>query len=231
MQAASFAANDTMKALTHLLQAQQDENGLFYIDGGGNVVFIHRHALIQSPYTVSQATFHDGAAGGAGYAYTDLQPAYDLDTTFNSWTGTRSGGTAQTASDSTSQTTYGMRSNQFSSLVTLDSDVLSQAQWKLYQFKNPLNRISQMTVMPGVDAGFWQTVLGLELGMRITIREQPPGYAAVKSSDYTIQNISVSFPAGPPSAAMFTFGLWPASTTTFWILDTSKLNTTTVVAY
>lgn len=223
-QALTLSATDTTKALTHLLAVSQDENGLFFIDSGGKVVFVQRSALITgATYTTSQATFHDAVAGGAGFSFVDTRPAYDLQTTFNQFTVTRSSGVAQTASDAASQGLYGLRTQQLSSFVTSDSDALAQAQWKLGLFKSPLNRLDTLTVMPGTDTAFWQAVLPLEVGMRITVREQAPGFAVVKQADYLIQKIDAHFPAGTPAQATFTFGLWPATTASWFILDNASL--------
>lgn len=219
VDAVAFADANAEKALAHLLEVADAENGLLFMDAQGRVTFVQRHSLITSPYTVSQTTFRDAIAGGAGYTFVDAQPSYDLDNTFNEWTGTRTGGTSQTVSDATSISRYGLRSQQFSSVVTTDNEVSSQAQWKLAQFKDPLNRIEAITVKPGTDTGFWQTVLGLELGERVTVREQPPGFAAAKHADYVIQSVRAEFPAGPVSGARFTFGLWPADVNTWFILD------------
>lgn len=232
--AVTFAAGDTTKALAHLLDIAESENGLLFIDAQGRVAFVERHALVKTPYTVSQVTFRDDLAGGGGYPFVDSLPSFDLDNTFNDWTGTRTGGTPQTASDATSQTDYGLRSDQFTSTVTADGDVLSQAQWKLAQFKDPLNRLESITVMPGDDTAFWEAVLGLEIGDRITVRELPPGFSTVQSKDYVIQRIEAIFPIGPVSGASFTFGLWPAVTTAFWSAgdaSNSLAGTSTRAAY
>lgn len=230
--AATFAADDGSKALSHLLDVTEAENGLLFVDAQGRVAFVQRHSLIASPYTVSQVTFRDAVAGGGGFPFVDAQPSFDLDTTFNEFSGTRDGGTTQTASDGASQMAYGLRSQQLTPLATSDNDVLAQMQWKLAQFKEPLNRLESITVMPGEDTGFWQAVLGLEVGERVTVRELPPGFAAVKAAEYVIQSIQADFPPGPVSGARFTFGLWPADTTSGWlvlddaavgVLDTGKL--------
>jgi hypothetical protein len=232
--AVTYTASDGVKALSHLLDVADSENGLLFIQADGKVRFIQRQALITSPYTVSQATFRDALSGGGGFPYIDAVPGYDLETTVNEWNGTRTGGTTQTASDATSKSRYGERSRQFTSLVTTDAIVLSQMQWKLGLFKEPLDRLVSLTVMPGTDTAFWQTVLSLELGQRITVKEKPPGWSTVKSIDYVIQHISASFPQGPASKAQFTFGLWPANMTAYWVLgDASNglLGVTTRLAY
>lgn len=213
--ALTVAADEDTKALTHLHEVIDTENGLLFIDAQGRVSLVQRHALIQSPYTVSQATFSDATSGGA-FEYVDLVPVDDLDATFNEWSGTRTGGTTQVASDQTSRDRHGPRSSQVTSLAVADGVVLQQVQWKLAQFKDPLGRIESITVMPGTSTAFWETVLGLEVGERITVRETPPGWGSVKSDDYTIQSISADFPDGPISKARFTFGLWPAVATSGW---------------
>lgn len=216
--AASFTVNDEAKALAHLLDVADWENGLLFVDAQGRMTFVSRTSLITSPYTLSQATFCDAAAGG-GFPFVDSVPVYDLDTTFNDWSGTRTGGVTQTASDATSRARYGKRSQQVTTEVTSDNTVLAQMQWKNSQFKDPLNRIESLTVMPGDSTTFWQAVLGLELGERITVREKPPGFTSVNQADYVIQSIDALFPPGPTTAARFTFGLWPANTSIWMVLD------------
>lgn len=233
LAASSFTADDTINALEHLQQVAESENGLLYIDGQGRVVFVERTSLISAPYTVSQATFHDATSGGAGYSYVELVPNYSPDLIVNEWRGTRTGGTTQVATDTASETAYGPSLQQFTSLVTADTDVLAQAQFKLRQFKDPLNRVESITVMPGTSTSAWQAVLGLDVGSRITVAETPPGFTVVQSADYLIQNLSVIIPAGPVQQARFTFGLWPADTAIWFILDdpvAGKLDTG-VLAY
>jgi len=232
--ALAFSASDDTKALSHLLDVVDTETGLLFIDGAGRVVFVGRHDLLTlTPYVTSQATFCDADAGG-GFPYVDSVPTYDLETTINEWSGTRSGGTTQTVADATSKARYGERAKQVTSLVADDATVLAQMQWKLGQFKEPLNRIDSITVMPGNNTAFWQAVLALEIGYRITVREKAPGFSTAISTDYTIQSISARFPPGPTKAARITFGLWPASLVQFWragVAGFSEAGTTTRAVY
>lgn len=230
----TVGADEDLKALSHLLDAIDTENGLMFVDAAGKVQFVQRHAMVQTPYTVSQATFCDATSGG-GFDYTDAVPADDLDTVFNEWSGTRDGGTTQVALDATSRSRYGLRSKQVTSLAVTDGVVGQQMQWKLAQFADPLNRIASITVMPGNDTAFWEAVLGLEVGERITVRETPPGWGSVKQDDYTIQRIHAGFPAGPVSSASFTFQLWPAVAVSSWWVAGDAVNSlagqTTVPGY
>ncbi len=215
--AVSYGPDDSTKALDHLLAVAETELGFPYINASGQLRFVERHALLKDPYGTSQATFRD-AGGSSGTAYQDLVPSYDEDQIVNEFIGSREGGTAQTASDSASDTTYGTRTETFISLATSDVEVLAQAQWRLRQFKEPLDRVESITIMPGTDLAVWATILALEPGMRITVMETPPGFATEQSTDYTIQKLSVKIDPGPYLQTRFTFQLWPALAATPWII-------------
>jgi hypothetical protein len=152
-------------------------------------------------------------AGPPAYPYINLVPSFDLDNVFNRWTVTRDQGSPQTAEDTTSQQKYFLRAKQTQTLVSDDTAALAQAARKIAKYKDPLNRVESMTIMPlqsltntaQIDAG-----LGRQLGDRITIQETPPGFAGVQSKEYVIQNISGQIHAGPMLSMTLTFGVWPA---------------------
>lgn len=223
------------KALGHLLDVTDSENGLLFVDGAGRARFIGRHDLIQEPYTIVQATFSDAPVGDE-FPYVDLVPSYDRDLIINKWTGTREGGVPQTAEDAVSRVDYGLRSRTFTSLVTTDTEVLSQAQWKLSQFAEPLNRVESITVMPlaGNDAERVAAVFDLEVGDRIVVKETPPGFDAVREGDYYIQHLSGETVPGPIGQTRITFLLWPADSATYWVLGDAvagQLGVTTQLTY
>lgn len=214
---ASFANSASDKALDHLQAVADTEDGLAYINGAGEVRFIERHNLLLSPFTTSQATFSD-VEGANRIRYQQLVPSYDLDNVTNEWSGTREDGATQSAVDSTSRNTYGPRSQQITSLATTDAEVLASVQWKLIRFKNPLNRVESITAMPGNSDDDWATLLALDVGDRITLKETPPGFDAEQSTEYTIQHLSVNI-AGDVVSSAFTFQLWPADTNTWLVLN------------
>jgi hypothetical protein len=152
------------------------------------------------------------AAGAATFTYTSLVPSYDLDNVFNRWTVTRDNGSPQTSEDTTSQTKYFLRAKQTQTLVSDDTAALAQAARKIAKFKDPLNRVESVTIMPlqsltntaQIDAGFAR-----QLGDRITIKETPPGFAGVQTNDYVIQQISGQVNTGPITSATLTFSVWP----------------------
>jgi hypothetical protein len=161
------------------------------------------------------------------YTYTNLVPSYDIDNVFNRWTGTRDGGATQTWEDLDSQTSYGLRGKQITSLVASDNEVMNQLQWKTGQFSQPLNRVESITIMPLTDLtnrGQIDAGLGREVSDRITIVETRPGFAAAKTADYVIQHLTGSITAGPATSMELTFGLWPASTQAAWIAGDPNLS-------
>jgi hypothetical protein len=61
LAALAFPIEDTTTAQAHIQQVVDSEDGLLYVDGANNVVFVGRAALASPPYTVSSATFKDTA--------------------------------------------------------------------------------------------------------------------------------------------------------------------------
>ncbi len=235
-----FGPSDNVKALAHLQDvAETTENGVAYINGAGQLRFIDRHAVLS--LTESEATLADtsaaavaqgiaygvgtygagpyGAAAGGAVPVVDLVPSYDLDQVVNDWTVTATTGTPQQAVDTKSTAAYGPRPQQISTLAITENEALAQAQWKLRLFKDPLNRVQQVTAMPGNDLNYWRTLLALDVGSRITITETPPGFTSPQSADYIVEHVAVDVDVGPVNSTTFTYQLWPADDTPWMIFD------------
>jgi hypothetical protein len=259
LQGIAYAEDDDTRAQTHLQSVSDSENGLLFCDGAGTLVFVGRHELIgDSAYTVPSAVFGDvevpsgvagyggGGYGGGGYgggtgtpvyAYTNLEPSYDLDQVFNKWVITRTDGEPQVWDDQASQGDYFLRVKQQASLVTTDGEALNQAQWKSGQFSQPLNRVESITIMPLTNLADTARIaagLGREVGDRITVVETPPGFSIPQSADYVIQHVSGQINTGPYASAELTFLLWPATVSSFWIVgdpDQSLVGVSTKPGY
>lgn len=80
MQAVTIDPMSAVSAMELLAHIEASEAGRLYISGSGQLVWIGRHGLLGSPYTVSQATFGD-AAGELGY--TDITVPYGIEQVFN----------------------------------------------------------------------------------------------------------------------------------------------------
>ena len=221
MPAIAFGENDEVGALSHLQDViEHGEVGLGFIDARGYFTFISRHALIVSPYTTSQLTVADSVDRGPN-VYQDATPDYGDDQITNDWRASRDGGVVQRAFNQTSIDKYFRRTKQVTVLSTNDAEVLGHAQFRLYQFKDPLQRVASLTIMPAESTTLWASVCQLEIGERITVRDKPPGFSSQTSTDYVIQGMSVSLPVGPVSAAKFTYSLWPADNTAWFIFGTA----------
>jgi hypothetical protein len=176
------------------------------------------------PTNFGDGVFGDDFFGGIPdvYYYTELVPSYDLDNVFNKWVDTRTDGEPQVWEDTVSQHEHGLRVKQITSLVTTDGEARSQAQWKSGIFSQPMNRVEAITIMPLADltdTGQIDAGCAREVGDRITIIETPPGFSTVQTGDYVIQQLSGQIDVGPITSMKLKFGVWPASTTAFWIID------------
>lgn len=232
--AQTFQPGDSISSLDHLQQVcgEGGEEGLMFIDGRGYLKFLDRWTATQSPYTTSQATFTDQPLLSTDIGYQGAQPSYDQQLIINEWTGTRPGGITQTAIDLTSQAKYLRRIRQIQSLLTTDDNVLTNLEWRLAHYKDPLDRLDSIRVMPGTSTGAWQACLPRDPGDRVTVVQHPPG-GGTDTREYIVQHIAVEIDLMDPKKSVFTFALWPADQRNWLILNDSvygKLNSNKVGA-
>lgn len=219
----TFTTTDTTKALQFIQQivGPGGESGIFFIDGQGRATFLDRHTMFGPPFSTSQATFTDTNPLTGEFQYTDIQPSIDKDLIVDDWIGQRALGTIQEALDSTSISNYGRRTQTVTSLLTTDGETQSAMQYLLAIYKNPVQRVTGVTIKPGRNAELWIQCLSREIGDRITIKEHPPGGGAADVRDYVIQGIEATFDIGPVTSAVYTWSLFPASSGGFVLDDTS----------
>lgn len=181
-------------ALSELQLAADSELGELYIDGGGRVVFRNRNALFEDTRSnLAQATFGDG--GGAELPYQDLTISADDATFYNKVRVAVEGGTAQTASDSTSITLYYEKTYVRTDLILqTDADAVQLASWLLYVSKDPELRFVELVVNPRSNAAtLFPHCLGREIGDRIQILRRPPGGGDPIDRDVFIRGIQHEF--------------------------------------
>lgn len=189
--AATFAAEDNQKALTHIQDVAVDaEIGLFYMRGDGFAIFKDRASLLKPPYTDSQATFSDKPTGSE-LPYADIVGVTEARKIINDWTVSRDGGTPQQVIDTTSQDEYFPRADAKTVLLTSDSECLSQGQYRISRTKDPLQRFESVTLRPGDSDDLWRQVVLRDLGERVTLKENPPGGGAANEEEVHIQHISI----------------------------------------
>jgi hypothetical protein len=171
----------------NLLQLTADcEIGELYIDGGGNLVFRHRHAVLtETRSTTPQAVLGDlpGTAHGAltELPYLSVSRATDDTQLCNDVQATSAGGTLQQAQSRTSQRKYLFPRSYARDDLILEDDATTRAwaQWVLAVSLSGEDRFDTVTVTPLRDPGLWPHVLGREIGDMITVVRRPPGVAAI----------------------------------------------------
>lgn len=165
-------------ALEALQTVENSEFGGVFVDSQGEVRFISRTNLIKAPAT-SLYSFSD--LGGA-ITYTNAVVAFDDTTILNSVSVTRSGGTAQTASDQTSINTYFLHSGKRDGiLVETDIEALNQAQGILATRKDPEVRIDSIQLNLYDDANPNKPKAGVDLELLdgVTVTKAMPGNTSV----------------------------------------------------
>lgn len=169
------------------IQTVEDtELGAFYMDTQGNATFRSR-GYISQQNTQTAITYADN---GTGYKYQEIDVAFDDTELSNEVTVTNHGGTAQTASDATSISTYFKRTYTLSGLLGRNNaDALAIATSILSYRKTPRIRIESigLELTAEYSAPIADT-LGIDFGDPIyVVRTQSP--TSVLDLRLTVQGI------------------------------------------
>jgi hypothetical protein len=143
-------------ALSYLQEVEESESGLIFMTKDGKFGFRER---LFSPVS-GAVTFSDA---GNSIPYDDIQIVYGAELLVNQAIVTSAEGTA-TASDATSQVTYGVTTKTVDSLLASGS-LQGLANYIVGRYKNPEYRIERIRVnMRALDTTQRAEVLSLELG-------------------------------------------------------------------
>jgi hypothetical protein len=232
IQAGTFS---NTPALQHFQNVADVESGLFFMGADGKPTFHNRHyRLVNS--LISQATFDDSS--GATLPWLTVSSTYDDTQIWNEARITRTGGTEQVATDTTSQAAYFTRTIARTLPVLSDGDALGLAQWTVGLYASPIFRFTAVTLDGLMTDSVWPHMLGRAISERITVTQHPPGAADVITQDCYIEQISHDITASNDGVFWKTsFGLSSAAAlagSSFWILQDpvfGVLNSTTKLAY
>jgi hypothetical protein len=164
---------------------------LYFQAASGRSTFLDRDWRTRAPYTTSQAIFGDNGTTELPYETITIDNQSES-FLYNEVRRTRSGADLpMIASDATSKTKYLTRVLEDSDGLEVD-DTQSQAivDAKLARFKNPMDRITEITFPVATDMAdplqqqILQQVLMREIGDQITITRRPKGGAAITQSSY-----------------------------------------------
>ncbi len=210
--------------ITQLLKA---EVGHLYIAGDGDATFKNRVAF--SALT-SQATYDPGTS----LDYEEIMLSYDKDTLYNEATVTGQTGTAQTATDTTSETDHGPHSfpTGTDGAIIGPPYALNVAEWIVGVHKDVLVRVTGFEVHPEKDqANLYVEVLGRELLELVTVKYDPPGAGTTLDQIVAIQSVAHSIIPGSWVTVFTCFPLSTFETTDYWVLGTADdLDTNTILA-
>jgi hypothetical protein len=154
--------------IDYLGQIEVTEHGEFFIDKLGNAVFQDSaHA------TTSDAVIALGD-DGVGIGYQGMAVVYGSELLYNLATITAKDGIAQTANNSSSQTTYGIRSIVLDTLHNNDSQALGLAAFLVNTYAQPEFRFESVVISLGDATDLEQsTILQLEIGSLCSITFMP----------------------------------------------------------
>lgn len=216
---ASVLVNTT--ALEHLLSIALSENSYLFMSRAGACTFLGRN---YGTVAVS-ATFGDAPGE---LSYSDL--TLDTFPILNDVRLTATGGVEQVASDALSQLLFFIGSKvEQQYLQEQDNDLQALADWDLFKYHNPAQRVASMTIMPSRDPNnLWPQALGREIGDHIIVKRRPPGGGPVISQESVIEGIRHT---AQNSQWATQFSLSPAEPTQNFAIVGSAIVGTSVVGY
>ena len=222
VQAASASLAQTA-SLSYIQTLETTEQGMFFTDESGNLIFYDRHYIITAPAANTSNGIFANDTNSAHYHYlAALIPASD---DLDLWTdvlGSRQNGVLQQSTNQAAAALYGYRTlTGFTGLLsTSDGEVLSLTQWLLAHYDYPLPRVRQLVLdsLSGKGANFPQ-MLGRKLLDRITLEWTPlDGADAMFDQDSLIESVQHDV---TPEYWKTTWGLSPAETQPYMIVGDS----------
>ena len=197
-----------------------NEAGLVYMSGAGEVVFQDRHTRLKTPYTVSQGTFTDTDA------LVDVAAERPVRDIANEVKVTHATGSV-TVSDATSQAAKGPRRLAINAGFLDASTAADRASWTLSTKKDEQDR-PVIGIVGNASGTLMTQVLARDLSDRVTITDA--GAKTGINAAFHIERIEHSISNGGTLHTV-RWQLSPADASGFWALDVSQLDTSTRLAY
>ncbi len=213
--------------LSHIQDVENTENGRIFADAGGTIVFQDRSYRLTHSAT-SQGTIGDASGE---IPYRDTSYTSDDANIWNEALVTPSGGTAETASDATSEGHYFTRTLSRSLLTSDQAEALDAAQYLVATYKDPAPKLPALTLLPARSTSAWPIVLGAANSQRFTFRRRP-SYGGTINADGFVEQVADT--VTPGAGWDVTLQLAPAVDQSFWMLGDASfglLGKTTVLIY
>jgi hypothetical protein len=196
-----------VSALEHLQQVAHAEGGRFFIGKNGYAVF--REDAEVNPDISTRIWADDGT----GMSYRDIALAFDDNLILNDVHLTRTGGTEQIATDSGSQTQYGIRSSSETDIQLVnDGAVLDRATEQVRRYAQPVLRLESL-VDNAMQHGLWDRVLVRDINDIVKVIESRTATSQVSSVE------GISHDIGRDGSWTVTLAVAPSTLIVAGILD------------
>lgn len=227
----STAPPDDDRLLPYLLDCARTDLGRFFISPQGFATFQDRaYARRETVGRVSQLTLSDDPAAAVRYHDIGFDPA-DERTLVNH---ARCG--RAVARDLSSIELYGEQRADREQLPfgDHDGDAADQARYLVARYAAPDTRIDSVVLKPRRFPVVWPSVLGLDLGAKVTVERTPVGVGSVFSQTAHIEHVEHVVDLGRVDWSV-RWSLSPADETVYFRLDytdgTSRLDSGVLVGY
>lgn len=206
-------------------EIERTENGRLFAARDGDVMFLSRYFTDEDPDgTTSQATFSDD---GADIPYSTLAFRYDDIDVINDVVVNCPPIGRGRATNAASLLSIGAKSRSVNTILTRASDAANMASALVALESTPVLRTDPIMVIPEVVPANWPTVLGLELGNRVTFEVTPMGVGTQMVEEMTLEQIGWQIQG--PEWVMTVAGA--PITVGFFVLDVSSLDGPDILGY
>ena len=217
----NYAVPANRNTLDYLQDVARTEQGYLYIAANGDLTFTDR---VTTAFLSPAATFADD---GSGIKFSELGIQYGDEFLYNKIDCVNATGVTSSASDATSQTTFGASVLTVNDLLFNDDvDAATLATFLLGLYKDPEYRFDKIRVDfagTNITTGDQLTIVGLDLGSNIEVKRTfSTGTPSTVTQDVTIQQIQHSI---SPIAHSIRFSMSQARIVYQLILDSATRGT------
>jgi hypothetical protein len=217
-------------ALKLLDEVERSELGGCYIDHANAGVFKFRDRtalLVDTRSNTSQATISDDPAETLHYSQID--GSFDEVTTVNKVTVNWVGG-AVVSSDASSITENGENGISLDTILPTYEAAKYLADGLLLRYGQPLPKFASITLEPSAQQNLFTEVLSRRIGDRITVERTPQNTGSQIAFDCIVEGIDYVIDNGV-NRWTTTYHLSRADPASYWVLDTSALESTATLAF
>lgn len=226
---ALLAASDNLAGqspLEHLQLAAEAEGGRLFVAVDGTLTFHSRHHFYLTE-TSNRAVFGDG--GGTELTYIDAKVTHEDEKLFNIVRVTPASGNVQEVRDQSSIDDHFERALEKQWPLADDNEALAAAEYLLSRLSRMQVRIPELVLDGAADpTALWPVMLGVEIGQRYGFKLRPRDGSQMIDKTLVVEGVSYSV---RPDQVRSNVQLSLADTTAYWLLDTSELDTETILAY